>query len=337
VLNLEGFGGSIGAKDPYSLFNATTPMLPRDRIHSVRLDFAPSNSSTNQSTGGAYAGWDTSTVSDPNFSYGYRYLRGTSPAARPEFAPYLVGHTQGTYGFVAYQKNTVPFAAWDLEELPAQRLAVGFLENNVSKGLVDGRYWPPAWTSSVDNQGVSSPREWFFIFDRPYTDAAPDTSLKKNMNTNRMPVMWTGTVSRSDTNDILAGNSFTILAWHPISYSDRWSFNPTIATDVARFTTVPRTYELSQNFPNPFNPSTKIQYMLPFASTVELKVYNVLGQEICTLVDLDQAAGVYSVKWDGRSRRSVPLSSGVYLYRLTARAKEGGDVFVGVHKMIMLK
>ena len=88
----------------------------------------------------------------------------------------------------------------------------------------------------------------------------------------------------------------------------------------------PLAYELAQNYPNPFNPTTKIEYSIPAVAKVELKIYNVVGQEVATLVNEIQVAGVHHVKFDGMN-----LASGMYFYRLTA-----GD-FVSVKKMVLLK
>jgi hypothetical protein len=89
---------------------------------------------------------------------------------------------------------------------------------------------------------------------------------------------------------------------------------------------VPETYALGQNYPNPFNPATRIQFSLPSSQFVTLKVYNVLGQEVQTLVNDVQAAGEYSV-WFDASR----LTSGVYFYRLQA------GQFSQTKKMLLLK
>jgi hypothetical protein len=72
-------------------------------------------------------------------------------------------------------------------------------------------------------------------------------------------------------------------------------------------------YSLSQNYPNPFNPMTRIEYAIPKTSHVSLKVFDVLGREVATLVDEVQDVGVKSVEFDGKG-----LASGVYLYRLHA-------------------
>jgi len=82
----------------------------------------------------------------------------------------------------------------------------------------------------------------------------------------------------------------------------------------------PTDFHLSQNYPNPFNPTTRIQYTVGTKQTqpvpVSLKIYNVLGQLVRTLVDEEKAAGSHRVTWDGRDDRGQELSSGVYLYRL---------------------
>ena len=76
---------------------------------------------------------------------------------------------------------------------------------------------------------------------------------------------------------------------------------------------VPPSFELQQNYPNPFNPITTIEFDLPKSSDVTLKVYNILGEEVATLVSDKLYAGSYLYEWDASK-----LASGVYLYRLRA-------------------
>lgn len=97
------------------------------------------------------------------------------------------------------------------------------------------------------------------------------------------------------------------------------------ATDVEE-TSIPTKYELNQNYPNPFNPSTVINYQLPEAGNVTLKVYDVLGNEVSTLVNEFKQAGVYNAKFANSN-----LSSGIYLYRLQAGS------FVSVKRMMLIK
>lgn len=94
---------------------------------------------------------------------------------------------------------------------------------------------------------------------------------------------------------------------------------------------LPEKFALSQNAPNPFNPQTRIGYDLPKATNVRLEIYNVLGQQVNTLVDEFQEAGSKSVIWDGRDYSGATVASGIYFYRLDA-----GD-FSDTRKMMMLK
>ena len=92
-------------------------------------------------------------------------------------------------------------------------------------------------------------------------------------------------------------------------------------------TEVPDVYSLSQNYPNPFNPSTTINFSIPKSSDVSLRVYDVLGKEIATLVDEFKNAGSYSVDFNATSG----LTSGVYFYTITT-----GN-FTDTKKLMLIK
>jgi len=94
-------------------------------------------------------------------------------------------------------------------------------------------------------------------------------------------------------------------------------------------------FSISQNYPNPFNPSTIITYQIPQASNVNLKVFDILGNEIATLVNEDKPAGFYSVEF---RMQNLELSSGIYFYRLVVYPdKIGAGSFIETKKMILLK
>ncbi len=89
-------------------------------------------------------------------------------------------------------------------------------------------------------------------------------------------------------------------------------------------------YALFQNYPNPFNPSTTIQYNIPEHSFVTLKIYDILGKEIKTLVSQEKKSGHYTIRWNGNDNTGNKVAGGVYFYRLNA-----GD-FLVTKKMILL-
>jgi hypothetical protein len=88
----------------------------------------------------------------------------------------------------------------------------------------------------------------------------------------------------------------------------------------------PLSYSLDQNYPNPFNPSTTIRYSVPQSSNVVIKIYDILGNEIETLVNEEKVVGTYEIKWYAEN-----ISSGIYFYRL-----QGGE-FIETKKMILIK
>ncbi len=113
------------------------------------------------------------------------------------------------------------------------------------------------------------------------------------------------------------------LNWFP-SKLTQWLADPVSSVQPGQG--MVNSYELSQNYPNPFNPSTKIEFAIPKQSNVELRIFNVLGQEVATLVHESMAAGRHTVSFDAKN-----LASGLYFYRITA------GQFTSVKKMMLLR
>jgi hypothetical protein len=94
---------------------------------------------------------------------------------------------------------------------------------------------------------------------------------------------------------------------------------------------IPTEYSLSQNYPNPYNPTTQIQYALPVRSNVLIAIYDVTGKEVARVVQGMRDAGTHEERFSGSA-----LPSGVYVYRLMATSENGGR-FTAVKKMVLLK
>jgi len=165
------------------------------------------------------------------------------------------------------------------------------------------------------------------------------SSHSSSLNGHLLPAEWEkiGFVAGSGNSNSLKeysfADDFSNSAIQPFNHSIRYRLKQidndgtfVYSKEVEVLNSKPSTYQLSQNFPNPFNPSTVISYQLPVSSQVTLKVFDVLGNEVASLVNLQQEAGSYNVTLDASS-----LASGTYIYRLIA-----GD-FVSTKKLVVLK
>jgi hypothetical protein len=99
---------------------------------------------------------------------------------------------------------------------------------------------------------------------------------------------------------------------------------------------LPEEFSLSQNYPNPFNPSTSIEFSVPVDANVTLKIYNMLGEVVTTLVNEEVSAGHYSSVWNGADDNGFQLSSGIYFYEMKANGNNG-KAYSQMKKMVLLK
>jgi hypothetical protein len=99
-----------------------------------------------------------------------------------------------------------------------------------------------------------------------------------------------------------------------------------LATNTGNNTSLVNSYKLHQNYPNPFNPTTKIKFDIPKQNFVSLKIYDISGREVASLINGERSSGSYEVEFDGSY-----LASGTYFYKI-----QSGD-FVEVKKMVLLK
>jgi hypothetical protein len=317
-LDLEGFGRTIGN----AFEHWPSGGVPFSRQRNVLIKFAATD------TAGMILD-----PSSPNVSWAYRYLQNADkPAAQASFSGFIVRPGIGD----AYQDFTtlLPFAAFDQDTTPPRRLAVGYLENNVPGGSVDGHYWPPLFRT--DNTSPDSPREWFFIFDLPYGTTA-DAELEVDIGSVLTPLMWFGTPTRGTLGPPTNTDQFLIVTWHGPVTGDVWSFNPvTMLGGVDK--TIPTVFDVFPNYPNPFNGGTTIKYALPFDARVVLRIYNILGQEVRLLADGQELEGYRTLQWDGRSDQGMMVGSGVYFYRLEATsASSVPEALTHIGKMVVIR
>jgi len=303
---LEGFNGAMGNSTDfyaYVLLGSSGFGVPYSGLKSVLLKLAPAKAD------------GTFPAGDENVSYAYRFLRGAQNApAKPEFAPFIVDAT-ATYAFQDYVQG-IPFSAWDIDANPPRRLAVAFLENNVSGGRVDGKWWPDI--AYVDNCSSSSPREWFWIMSAPYTSQTPDPAFQTNALTDpSLPFMWISLANRRAAVDWGTDDQFLIVANHMNWPGNTFSFTSpkNVTGDKA----------LAQNdvsqinvFPNPYygvNPQELNKYQrfvtfnhLPKKATI--RIFNLAGVQVRTI---NRENDSQFERWDLKNDSGLPVGSGLYI------------------------
>jgi predicted acyltransferase (DUF342 family) len=200
-------------------------------------------------------------------------------------------------------------------------------------------------TLTLDGAGNSS-SVWIFKITGALTTAS-GSYVKLINGAQWYNVFWlVGTSANLGSNSTFRGNIMALsaiianngaaISGRLLARTDSVSLNDNNIGGAAVVTTVPRTgnapkgFALSQNYPNPFNPSTKIQYTIENAGLVSLKVYDILGREVATLVNGRQEAGTYTVQF-GINNGTSGLSSGVYFYRLNVGS------FISTKKLVLMK
>jgi len=168
--------------------------------------------------------------------------------------------------------------------------------------------------------------------------------LQSNMLAQAPDTLWTktyGGIGRAEGNSVqLTSDGGYIVAGAKTSVgasdSEVWLIKlaPESPTDFRSYDNqISSNYSISQNYPNPFNPSTTIKYSIPKQSNITLKVFDVLGSEVATLVNKKQPQGNYEVEFDASTSSATghDLSSGIYFYRLQA------NDYIETKKMILLR
>lgn len=176
--------------------------------------------------------------------------------------------------------------------------------------LYKGSFALPIASSEWTTLGAAAAFTKFTLPLMYYSEETPDTAWIEVI------------IADADEDTLHLGSSFVL---------DDLAFEGT-ATGVADNQGKPASFALEQNYPNPFNPETSIRYDLPEAATVRLSVYNTLGEEIALLVNEQEPAGSYQVKFNASS-----LPSGMYFYRMQATSPGGERGFVQTRRLMLVK
>jgi hypothetical protein len=193
--------------------------------------------------------------------------------------------------------------------------------------------YPTATTSSLNIEIGGSPSSAQYDKLEIIGSATLDGNLNISLVNNFVPAL-------GDTFKVLTYSSYTgnFSAINGLNTGTGISFDTVFTSTALLLVTVtasdieenlisiPKEYALAQNYPNPFNPSTKINYQIPELSFVTIKVYDVLGGEVATLVNEEKPADTYELTWYAEQ-----LPSGIYFYQL-----KGGE-FIETKKMVLIK
>lgn len=323
----EGFRGAMTGDVAHYWFGPTS--VPPARLVNVELRFTSVIEDEGEDQ---YKPID---LTNPNVSWGYRYLRGASappPAPADQTttkAPYdwsnYIINTSGPGVYVYQERNPIALAAWDVEN--NRRLEVGWLENNQTGGLVNGAYGP-AYYDDINNLAGAGPREWLFIFDRTYTEPGDDTNVAELsqglINADPAPpIMYIVFASRRQADRFPQdGDSFLIYANHVNSSNDVFSFNTQgallndlalAAEDLTKILAVPNPY-LGRSSYELSSLARQMRFTnLPAFCTI--RIFSLAGDLVRTI---SHNNGLSFDTWDLKTDQGVLVSSGVYIAHFDA-------------------
>ncbi len=331
----EGFRGALGWESPAHYFNGL-PLVGPGEIQEVVLRLA-----TVSATDGSFD------PNDENVSYAYRFLRNANQApALPEFAPYIVDPS-ASYQFQEFER-TCPLSAWNMDTDPPTRLAVGYMENNVEAGRVDGKYWPAESDSlavaMVDNVGSGGPREWLFIFNQEYSETVNPAWATNALTDGAIPIQYWLTVNRRGSDVPFSPNAtgedeFQIFPGRINLPTDTFYFTApapqltSTETDLDLIKAVPNPFYLTSSYdPNPGSYAIKFHH-LPEECTI--RIYNLAGELIRTLEKDDPTTPI--AQWDILTENGLPVASGIYIYVVDAPGfgQKIGKMAVFVEKEVL--
>jgi Concanavalin A-like lectin/glucanases superfamily/Secretion system C-terminal sorting domain len=285
-------------------------------------------------SGGFYSEGFSGTIDEVRISNSARYTSNFTPPSSPFTKD---GNTVALYHFnegtgtstadSSGNNNTLYFEgspAWVTSDIPLAVQATDFIASSSQKSVT--LTWSTA--SEINNAGFNILRadQLTAVSGSPVRNWHLIASYLSDSNLRGLGTRSTGRDYSFTDSKVTSGSSY--------AYKIQSVATDGATKDLSTLTVtvgLPKTFALDQNFPNPFNPTTTIGYELSANTFVTLKVYDVLGREVATLVNGQQNAGVYKV-----SLNASDYSSGTYFYRLVALGSNG-QRFVSVKKLVLLK
>lgn len=303
-LRLEAFNGAAGWASPHYLFilnKKGSPVLP-GALKKIELRLA------NTTGEGVFS------TSHSSVSYAYRYGRNfDSIPAQPSFSPFIVNAASG----FAYQdfNKSLPIAVYDVDANPPRRLAVGFLENNVAAGLVDGKYWPPT-SLTLNNTTPDSPMEWLFVFDTDYSET-PQPFLMKDILNNNLPAMYMMTWVRDKNEDWFSEADTMVLTPERYYWLDD-IYQYTVSAPDSSIARKKASSRMVNVFPNPYyaghsHATSKFQSYVTFNNLPPraiIRIFNLAGHLVKTIHKADPSQ---FAEWNLTNEDNWSIASGVYL------------------------
>ncbi|MBM2841526.1 MAG: 5'-Nucleotidase domain protein, partial [Bacteroidetes bacterium] len=280
--------------------------------------------------GGVYSigGSDRNVFAGTSGFGGYGVYRSTNGGSAWTFVPSLFARAFTVFDsilFAGNNRSTDNGITWTPMNLPSQVLAYGIHSSILFAGTENsGAFRSTDLGVTWTNVGFQSNRVDGFVSMGQSLFAAASASVYRTTNNG---VSWTP-VNQGLPNAIsIAANRTHLFAGTSVSGVWRRPLSQiVVGVGSENITNVPHKRSLDQNYPNPFNPSTKIQFQVPSSAFVELKVYDVLGREVATLLNEVLTPGSYEATFDASS-----LAGGVYFYRLTTSS------FSATRKLLLLK
>ncbi|MCU7491579.1 MAG: hypothetical protein HF300_10790 [Ignavibacteria bacterium] len=293
---LEGFQGAMGMGLDYG------STVPASNLKNVVLKLAQVDSLGN-----------VLDQNDPDVSYAYRFVRkANKDLANPAFGEFITNKVGG-WAYQDFKKN-FPFAAYDVED-PAhpRRLAIGYLENNMPNGTVDGKYWPPVGAS---NTADDSPREWFFIYDTDYKET-PDPELAGPATGSGVsPMLYWSTVDRRYDAPWSGKDELALFVNHINLPADSWTFTSKTVEVSSEYAKAD--VEKINVFPNPYYGANsqelnKYQRFVTFShlpQSATIRIFNLAGQLVRTI---RKDSPDQFQRWDLATESGLPVASGLYI------------------------